>query len=110
MIVLFHVEATSIVEKGKTAEVEGFHVCVMIGTVVVLQVSFELKPQLPPDTPLCVGDHEMMLLHACNIIENKARAARVPERRVDLDRNDRQFLRAQDERFACPLDKCHLIS
>jgi hypothetical protein len=57
--------------------------------VVILQISLELEPQLPHDTPFFICDNKMMLFDACNIIENKARAANVPELRVDLDCNDR---------------------
>jgi hypothetical protein len=75
--------------------------------VVIIQISFELEPELPQDTSLRVGDDEMMLFHVANLIENKARAADVPEFRVDLDLNSRQMVGAKDGVLTCPLDKCH---
>jgi hypothetical protein len=67
-----------------------------------------LEPQLAHDASLGIGNDEVMLLHAANIIEDEACAADVLEFRVDLDVYDRQLLGAKDGRLICSLDECHM--
>ena len=91
-VILIDVQDVRIVQERKAIERDGLHRRVLVPVVVILQITLELEPQQAFDVSLRTGNHEVVLLCTGDLIQDKAGAPYIPERRVDPDRNNWQFL------------------